>query len=50
MAYKYDGFFRSMDTLRDWQILQDMVERGETPWLRRKDDDYRSGGLKVALP
>lgn len=33
LAYKYEGFWRSMDTLRDWQALQDMIERGETPWL-----------------
>ncbi len=32
MAYKYDGFWRSMDTLRDRQVLEDMVEQGKTPW------------------
>jgi glucose-1-phosphate cytidylyltransferase len=32
MAYKHEGFFRSMDTLRDRQILEDMFERGDTPW------------------
>jgi glucose-1-phosphate cytidylyltransferase len=32
MAYKYDGFWRAMDTLRDRQVLEDMVERGEMPW------------------
>jgi glucose-1-phosphate cytidylyltransferase len=32
MAYKHEKFWRSMDTLRDWQVLEDMVERGETPW------------------
>ena len=32
MAYKYEGFWRAMDTLRDRQILEDMVERGDTPW------------------
>lgn len=37
LAYKYEGFWRSMDTLRDWQSLQDMVERGETPWLLNSD-------------
>lgn len=35
LAYKYEGFWRSMDTLRDWQSLQDMMERGETPWLSK---------------
>lgn len=33
MAYRHDGFWRSMDTLRDRKILEDMVERGDTPWL-----------------
>jgi glucose-1-phosphate cytidylyltransferase len=28
MAYKYEGFWRAMDTLRD---RQDMVEQGEMP-------------------
>jgi glucose-1-phosphate cytidylyltransferase len=32
MAYKYEGFWRAMDTVRDRQILEEMVERGETPW------------------
>src|SRR5690606_19866551 len=32
MAYKYDGFWRSMDTLRDRQVLEDMVEKGKMPW------------------
>jgi glucose-1-phosphate cytidylyltransferase len=32
MAYKYEGFWRAMDTLRDRQLLEDMVEHGEMPW------------------
>ena len=32
MAFKHDGFWRSMDTLRDRQILEDMVEQGSMPW------------------
>jgi glucose-1-phosphate cytidylyltransferase len=35
MAYKYEGFWRAMDTLRDRQTLEEMVERGETPWRQR---------------
>jgi glucose-1-phosphate cytidylyltransferase len=35
MAYKYEGFWRAMDTLRDRQLLEDMVERGEMPWRLR---------------
>lgn len=33
MAYKHEGFWRSMDTLRDWQTLEAMVERGDMPWI-----------------
>jgi len=35
MAYKHEGFWRSMDTLRDWQALEDMVEKGNMPWNRQ---------------
>lgn len=35
MAYKHTGFWRSMDTLRDWQSLEDMVEKGDMPWDAR---------------
>lgn len=32
MAYKHESFWRSMDTLKDRQILEDMIEHGEMPW------------------
>ena len=32
LAYKHEGFWRPMDTLRDKQDLEDMVEKGNTPW------------------
>ncbi|MCL2384677.1 MAG: sugar phosphate nucleotidyltransferase [Alphaproteobacteria bacterium] len=32
MAYKHEGFWRSMDTLRDRQVLEEMVEQGNMPW------------------
>jgi len=32
MAYKYEGFWRAMDTLRDRQVLEEMIERGDAPW------------------
>ncbi|MDN5928511.1 MAG: glucose-1-phosphate cytidylyltransferase [Hyphomicrobiales bacterium] len=35
MACKHEGFWRSMDTLRDWQALEDMVEKGNMPWSRQ---------------
>ncbi len=37
MAYKYSGFWRAMDTLRDRQVLEEMMERGETPWRVSQD-------------
>jgi glucose-1-phosphate cytidylyltransferase len=36
LAYRHESFWRSMDTLRDRQVLEDLVERGEMPW--RKHD------------
>jgi len=48
MAYKHEGFWRSMDTLRDWQVLEDMVEKGNMPWNRQMRERVRSGGLAVA--
>lgn len=32
MAYKHDGFWRCMDTLKDKQALEDLMEQGVTPW------------------
>jgi glucose-1-phosphate cytidylyltransferase len=32
VAYKHPGFWRSMDTLKDRQVLEDMVEQGNMPW------------------
>lgn len=44
MAYKHEGFWRSMDTMRDWQTLEAMVERGDMPWISRGSD------VKLASP
>jgi len=33
VAYRHRGFWASMDTLRDKQLLEDMLDRGDTPWL-----------------
>jgi len=32
MAFKHEGFFRAMDTLRDRQVLEEMFEKGAMPW------------------
>jgi len=33
VAYKHPGFWQSMDTVRDRNILEDMYNRMETPWI-----------------
>lgn len=42
VAYKYEGFWRAMDTLRDRQALEEMVERGEIPWRPARGGGYLS--------
>lgn len=32
MVYRYEGFWRAMDTLKDRQILEEMADKGDTPW------------------
>src|SRR5688572_8312085 len=32
MAYQHDGFWQSMDTLRDKNVLEDLWAGGEPPW------------------
>jgi glucose-1-phosphate cytidylyltransferase len=32
IAYRYDGFWESMDTFKDKQRLDDMYARGDAPW------------------
>ena len=34
-AYKHDGFWSGMDSLRDVQLLNELVEAGQAPWQRR---------------
>lgn len=48
MAYKHEGFWRSMDTLRDWQALEDMVEKGDMPWSKQRRGLAGHAGLAVA--
>ena len=47
MAYKYEGFWRAMDTLRDRQVLEEMVERGEMPWHEPPHVTRRRGRMKA---
>ena len=32
MAYKYDGFWQPMDTLRDKVHLEELWQSGKAPW------------------
>ncbi len=32
VQYRHDGFFISMDTFKEKQVIDDMCARGETPW------------------
>jgi glucose-1-phosphate cytidylyltransferase len=32
MAYRHEGFWQCMDTLRDKKLLQDLWESGDAPW------------------
>jgi glucose-1-phosphate cytidylyltransferase len=48
MAYKHEGFWRCMDNLKDRQVLEDMVERGEQPWAVHEAASRSS--MRQALP
>lgn len=37
MAYRHDGFWMSMDTLRDKNALEALWEKGDAPWKTWKD-------------
>ena len=34
LAYRHDSFWLPMDTLRDRQVLEDLVEQGQMPWRK----------------
>ena len=42
LAYKYEGFWRAMDTLRDKQVLEDIAERGTVPWRIEAQHDGKA--------
>jgi glucose-1-phosphate cytidylyltransferase len=41
MAYRHTGFWRPMDTLRDRQNLEEMIEKGIMPWRMNDDNAAR---------
>ncbi len=34
MAYQHDGFWQCMDTVRDRDVLQELLDSGRAPWLQ----------------
>jgi glucose-1-phosphate cytidylyltransferase len=34
MAYRHEGFFFSMDTYRDYKHINEMWDKGQTPWIK----------------
>ncbi len=40
-AYEYEGFWQSMDTLKDKQILEELYARGTAPWAVWEHDKRR---------
>jgi len=49
LAFKHEGFWRPMDTLKDKEVLEDMVEQGSMRWrLGRASQESAAGvGRKV---
>ncbi len=49
LAYRHEGFWRPMDTLKDKQILEDLVDQGSFPWRPMHADlSAAAGARKVA--
>jgi len=49
IAYRYDGFWAPMDTLKDKQMLETLAERGNRPWAVW--DPHADGtGVMAAAP
>ena len=34
MAFKHDGFWQCMDTLKDKNYLESLIDCKDTPWIR----------------
>ena len=35
MAYKHEGFWHPMDTLRDKNILSELTKKNIAPWIKK---------------
>ena len=47
MAYRYEGFWRAMDALRDRQLLEEMVAARERPLGAWVEIQWRRGCMKA---
>jgi glucose-1-phosphate cytidylyltransferase len=43
VAHVYDGFYATMDTFKDKQVLDDLYNSGKAPWEVWKNDSDKSG-------
>ena len=41
LSYRYNGFWASMDTFKDKQLLDDMYSKGNTPWEAWRVNELR---------
>ncbi len=45
LAFKHEGFWRPMDTLKDKEVLEDMVEQGSMPWRLGRASQASAAGV-----
>jgi glucose-1-phosphate cytidylyltransferase len=53
MAYPYDGFWKSMDTFKEKQELDDLDSKGIAPWQlwkRQTDGVLSNGAAAIGRP
>lgn len=46
-AYRHEGFWQSVDSLRDKMVLEAMCQRGDRPWLTANRGAGRDGGPRA---
>ena len=49
-TYRHDGFFGPMDTIKDRQWLEELLESGQAPWLRLARPRRDPGRVMLGLP
>lgn len=46
LAYRHEGFWRPMDTLKDKQVLEDLVDQGNFPWRPARSNLGAAAGAR----